>query len=773
MDGDAQTPSMPPDESRVMNDDADLPWYLQDATECATALLEKRDEYFNAMRASGIVGQWQLNWSSYYGTDPSRPGDFASAKMSRVGDEREYTRIKINDFRSFLRQQIQTALGPKPAFKSTTRTTDVKTLAAIPTLDRGIQHIMDKAWTQSKRRRLLERMVLFGAGFVHIRWDKDAGDETTETQPVTDPNTGETMQKPMMNPQTGEPLVGAMGIPVTEDVTQEVDVKTGMPTMDIGSPWECYYDPQEEEELTWICATETRSKWELAKLFPERGEDLIAIEGGTDDYTREKLFGANTFSTLSGNEDKVVLHHFYLSNTADAEDGRYLGFVEGCDFLWDRPLPAEMNGTLPVVMAMPSPFVGANVGYSDASDLVPIQQGIDNVTSDWMSNSRAFGRAVLLNPKGSGINLEGMRAGLRALDYNAAQAAPSYLIPPKFDNAVDLLNYMHRRMESVSQQNAVRRGDPQANIKSGTMAALFNQQSIDFVSDYQQTFDAAENRVANVALQLAQARAKGEFLIKVTGSGSRPYWESFHSQGLKGIEDIEVETISAMMRSPAGRFEYWQQIQTVPPDKQAAVRRGLETGDWSGLDDEDSSEDMRLIAESELLLQGQGVLVSVIDDPVKHMKQHKADLMKLEAADPTIIDPPPTDPMTGQPQVDPQTGQPVEGQPRPGKYDAAKRAITDHMLQHTKIWQMNSDPRTNALLGLPSPPAMPGTPTGDLAMMMGQMGQPAGASGGPEAQPAQGGGQPPQGMPPDAGDPNQAGGQPKQPQPAQPPEAME
>jgi hypothetical protein len=93
--------------------------------------------------------------------------------------------------------------------------------------------------------------------------------------------------------------------------------------------------------------------------------------------------------------------------------------------------------------------------------------------------------------------------------------------------------------------------------------------------------------------------------------------------------------------------------------------------------------------------------------------------------------------------------------------------IVDHMLMHTKDWQMDSDPRANALLGQPSPPPMPGTPTGDLAMMMGGapgMGMTPGAD-------QQSGGAPQQ-PPPDAmgGDPNQAGAQPKQPKPAQPAE---
>ena len=101
-----------------------------------------------------------------------------------------------------------------------------------------------------------------------------------------------------------------------------------------------------------------------------------------------------------------------------------------------------------------------------------------------------------------------------------------------------------------------------------------------------------------------------------------------------------------------------------------------------------------------------------------------------------------------------------------------KRALTDHMTMHRQLWQ-NSDPGTNALLGIPPPPPIPGSPTGDLMMMTGGMG-----AGAPGAQ-QQGGAPPPQGKPPSGqppvaeGDPTQAGGQPTQPQPAQPPQGMQ
>jgi hypothetical protein len=731
-------PELELEEPEQIEEDEDLPWFLRSSESITASLIEKKEEFFTALQGSNMVQQWRRAWAQYYGTDPDNPGEFATQNIKRTGEEREFTRARINDFRSFVKQTIQTALGPAPAYKATTRSTDFATLAGIESIDRALSHVLTQSMPDKKRRRLLERAVVLGMGFAHVRWDKDGGDDTTE-------------QVPMKN-DDGTPMVGQMGMPIMEDV----DVKTGIPVIDIGSPWQIFYDPEEEEELPWVCVLERRSKWDLAAQFPEFREEII----GTDDeeeYTREKLFGSAIFSSLSTAEDVVTLHHFYLARCAAAPEGRYLGFVDGVPSLWDGPLPVQSKGRLPVVTVVPSAYIGAFLGYADAWDLMSIQQLIDNVVSDWASNVRAHGRLTLLNPKGSAINLEAMRKGLRAVDYTG-QVAPGYLIPPKMDGGLDLVNYAHRRMESVSGQNAVRRGDPQANIKSGTMAALFNQISIEFLSDLQQSFDAAERELANVALELLQTRAKGEFLIEVSGQANRPYWEAFSAQGFKALQSVYVETVSPMMRSPSGRFEFWQVISQVPPNKQGAVRRGLEFGDWSGLVDEESAGDMRLVRERELLMTGTYVAVNNCDKHEEHVPDHWATYELLEAADPTI---PETDEM-GQPVIDPMTGQPKN---KPGKYEQAKRAVLDHIMRHRQAWQF-IDPGTAMLLGRPLPPPIVGTPTGDLQMMTGGQPTPTPQQQGAEPPPGGAGGGQPAGAPPQ--EPNPAGEQPEQPKPAEP-----
>ncbi|MBN2840879.1 MAG: hypothetical protein JXP37_08005 [Coriobacteriia bacterium] len=730
------------EEPEPVEDDEDLPWFLRSSDALTASLIEKKEEFFNALQGSNLVGQWRRAWSQYYGTDPDNPSEFATQNIKRVGPEKEYTRARINDFRSFVKQTIQTALGPAPAYKATTKSTDFATLAGIETIDRALSHVMGQTMTDRKRRRLLERAVVLGMSFGHARWDRDGGDDTTEKVPMKNPD--------------GSPLVGAMNIPVTEDV----EVKTGIPVIDIGSPWQTFYDPEEEEDLPWQCVMERRSKWDLAAQFEEQREEIIGCED-EDEYTREKLFGSAIFSSLSTAEDVVTLHHFYLARCAAAPEGRYVGFIEGVPALWDGPLPIQSKGRIPVVTIMPSAYIGAFLGYADCWDWMSIQQLIDNVVSDWASNVRAFGRLTLLNPKGSGVNMDALAKGNRAVDFNG-QTPPHYLAPPKMDGGVDLTNYLHRRMESVSQQNAVRRGDPQANIKSGTMAALFNQISIEFLSDLQQSFDAAEKELANVCLELLQTRAKGEFLVEVSGEVNRPYWESFAAKGFKGLQSVSVETISPMMRSPAGRYEFWQAVSQVPPHKQAAVRRGLEFGDWSGLFDEESAGDMRLIRERELLMSGSYVAVNACDKHEEHVPDHWATYEMLEAADPTI----PLMDEQGQPVLDPM-GQPMN---KPGgKYEQAKKACLDHIMRHRQAWQY-IDPGTAMLLGRPLPPPILGTPTGDMQMATG--GQPAATpqQQGTMPQDAAPGGAAPQAPQGPPAQQNPAGEQPQQPKPAEPAE---
>lgn len=756
LDGTINEPFAPPDDAGAApQSNSRKFWALRDAREVIAMLDEKQSQYYAAVQRSGLAGMWRTAYSQYYGTDPSNPGEMATQRLKRVGPEKEFTRYRVNEWRSFVRQSMQTALGQRPAFKATADNSDFDALASIQSSDRAIQHIMKTALPELSRRQWVELARVAGVGYAHLRWDRDGGDDTTEEVQAVDPKTGEKQYEfvPAKGPD-GQPIPdpangGAPAVTQGPPIMTEVPVRSGEPCTDILGPWEVYFDPR-AKRITWIVVREEISKWELAALYPQFEDELIS-KGGLDEYVAERIFGYDSFSLDS--EDMVVLQHFYLPRTAGAPDGRYLGFVDDLP-LFDGPLPlSKSRNRVPVYPLCPSPYIGKCFGYSDAWDLISSNELIDNVQSDWASNIRAFGRLVSLIPKGSGIDKEAYAMGMRALGYTpGADAKPSYMEPPEIPDPSPLLQWCLQRMESISQQNAVNRGNPQANIKSGSMAALFDAKAVEFMSDVQEAFDGAVTELANGALEMARARSKGNFMVEVAGQSERPYFEAANRNMLKGIRTVSIETVSPMMRTPSGRFEVWNAIATVPPNERGAVVRGLETGDWSGVTDVDKSCDLRIVWENEQLMKGIPVKALPSDRHDKHAQEHLALAERLITS------------LTPEQLNDPND---PSGRILAGIFQHVVGDEQQMIEGHIQAWQ-GIDPRLAMLVGIPPPPPMPGSPTAEMAMM----GMDPGMAGGPA--PAGDAGQPPSPEATGAGKggapgPSKLPKMPKPAQPAQPP----
>lgn len=753
LDGTINEPFAPPDDAGAQSaqDDTKKHWGLRDAREVIATLRDKQSEYYQAVQRSGLAGMWRTAYAQYYGTDPSNPGEMATQRLKRVGPEKEFTRFRVNEWRSFVMQATQTALGTRPAFKATADNSNFDALASIAGADRAINHVMKTSLPEPSRRQWLELALVVGAGYAHLRWDADGGDDTTEEVQAIGPDGEKQFDfKPLMDPQTGQPVPdpengGAPKIVQGDPIMTEVPARSGEPVVDILGPWETYFEAR-AKKITWQVVREEVSKWELAALFPDLADELIAM-GGLDEYVAERIFGYDSFNVDS--EDMVVLQHFYLPRSAGAPDGRYLGFVDDLP-LFDGPLPlTKSKNRVPVYALCPSPYIGRSFGYSKYWDLIAPNELIDNVQSDWASNVRAFGRLMALVPKGAGIDKEAWAMGVRALGYTpGVDSKPSYMDPPKIPDVTPLLQWSLDRMESMSAQNSVSRGKPAANIESGSYAALLDAKAIEYMSDVQESFDGAVTDLANGALEMVAERSKGEFMAEIAGESERPYYEAFKRTQLKGVRSVRIETIDPFMRTVAGNLEIWNAIAKAPPQDRGAIIRGISQGDWSGITDVDKSCDLRIVWENEQLMKGHVPNAWPSDKHDIHVREHLALAERLITS------------LSPEELNDPTS---------PG--GAALGAIFAHvsgdMKQgvegHVQVWQA-IDPRLAMILGMPLPPPMPMSPTGDMTAM----GMIPGGAGAPA--PAAAGGDP-NAPPPSGGDPNgapAAGTMPKMPKPAEP-----
>jgi hypothetical protein len=305
--------------------------------------------------------------------------------------------------------------------------------------------------------------------------------------------------------------------------------------------------------------------------------------------------------------------------------------------------------------------------------------------SDTASNLSTFGRQILVYDKGSELDTDMIAMGLRSLAKTPGSDPPVAINYASMPESVKwFIEYLHSRHQSISGLNSVARGDPQSNIKSGQMAALFHSIAIEFQSARQAALDGARERMANLMLDMVRMFADAPFLVEVSGVGQRPYLREFTKQNVSGVRKVRVETANPMSRSQAGRFEMFQALKDVEPDKRDAVIRGLTTGDWTGWTENSRSCDLRIVWEDEQLVNGRPAPVGAGDHPFKHVASHWALFEKLSASD----------------------------EPN----DAAIQVTLQHIIDHLMNWQ-SIDPRLATLLNIPLPPPLPGSPTALLGML--------------------------------------------------------
>lgn len=654
-------------------------WGKQDGQELLTTLKAKERKYFDAAQRRGLQQMWGIAWAQYYGTDPANPGDMATQTLARTGPEGEFTRFRLNEVRSFIKQGNVIAMGERTAFQCLVTNSDHDALASAEIADSIVEYLYKKALGEDKERQQLELEGVFGAAYGHLRWDFEGGDEVTVDEPLLD--------------ESGEPFLLEDGSPAT----MPTEKKSGAPYVDIMGPWEVALDPN-SRDIKWCIVRERVSKWEVAATYPEMQEEILQT-AELDEWIVERLFGYSYGTELEA-DDECIVKHFYHPRCRAMPDGRYVG-VCGDAILWDLPCPVP-EGT-PLVELCGGKFFGSAFGYADSWDLISIQEMIDQLCSDTASNLSTFGRQIIVYDKGSELNADMIALGLRALSKTPGTDPPVAMNFAAMPESVKwFIEYLHSRHQSISGLNSVARGDPQANIKSGQMAALFHSIAIEFQSARQAALDGARERMANLMLDMVRSFADTPFLVEVTGISERPYLREFTKQNVSGVRKVRIQTANPMMRSQAGRFEMFQALQTVEPDKRDAVIRGLTTGDWSGFTENSRSIDLRIQYENEQLSQGIQVPVAAGDHPFKHCPSHWALFEKLSSspdADPVLLE-----------------------------------AVLHHIIDHLMGWQ-SIDPRLATVLNIPLPPPIPGSPTAGLAML-GAMPPPQAPTGPDGASPA-------------------------------------
>jgi len=700
-----------PDESQIF-------WAARKGKTFASAVMDKQRAYFETARKSGLLGQWIIAYAALHGLDPDSMSTMQTQSLGFDGDEMEFLRLCINIYRPYVQRQVNAVTSQEPTLKCRAENTDSKSQLAAKIGDKIVQSVYRRAMKGGKRRELAIAASFAGMGFAHLRWDPQGGDMVTVKQPIPGPN-----GQPLVDPQSGQPA------------TRDVRKKSGAPKADIGYPWTKFKETDEMNCDTWECVRVTDNKWNLVNTYcpppqadpatgqmpqedPEKAalRQRILASKSDDEFDFANLFGFEGMGPI--NEDVTTVFHFYYPRSVAMPTGRHAIFL-GDDIFEDTDCPRP-EGT-PVIELNPAKWIQKTFGYASTWDVLAIQQALNQIVSDQLSNLATFGRQSVAMEKGTEITVDALATGQKGFFYPQGGKPPTAVLMNDIGNGPTVLQeYLHKMADFVLGENSGARGDPDSNVKSGTFNALLHTIAAEFKQDLQQGQDRSDEDVANCGLDMVRLYGDTQFIVESVGIDDRTYVDEYTKEDIAGFRDAVVEEVPANMRSYAGWLDMFTMLKDFAPEDRAAAYQFLSTGRSEAFVKRDNNSALYIQRENEMLILGKTIpvigpdgqqvpvmgpdgqpvidamgrmtpqtlpMVREFDNPKKHIPEHEATRAALLAAD--------------NPDM------------------AAVARVEAHITEHcVKYGYMH--PFACAFLGIEPPPPQPGTAAFQLACAMAQ-----------------------------------------------------
>lgn len=608
----------------------------------------------------GLPNLWRLIYAQAFGMDPST-GRNATQKLEFVGPQKDYMRFRVNLARAHIKQRNQVAQGQRVAYQCVASNDNAASLAQVPIASKALTYTFRASNGERQLYKALESDGYFGEGWVWERWDPDGGDSEKFSVDV-----------PAKDATTGEQLFDAPGQPTMKSVTKTKRV--GAPSYTCVYPWNAITEPNTVEP-GWILIRERVSKYELMARFPEKA---ALIKGLT--LSRESEPGLSElfqWNMKTATDDILAVKHWYHENCAAVPGGRYVGFVEDVD-LWDSPCP--MPEGLPLGRVCSAEYFDTGMGYPESCDLLSLQEAIDEMLSQSLTNIMRFGNQNLWGEDGVEFDQKAFLEGGKYFTLKTGQKPPAAIQWAELPEAVKyLLEYCLNRMADISGMNDTVRGNPPANITSGVFASLMQSIAEKFVNATQASYDDCVNRIGNITLELIRANTDSRFAAEVAGEANVPYMRYFTSQDFDSIKSVTVQRQSPLFNNIGGRFEVFDKTVNLPALQRKAAVQMLATGDSSAWTEFDMSTLILIRKENELLSKGIACEVSKTDDYREHVPSHRASLDRLRTQDV------PTDP--------------AEKAAWQNAIEMHVQHIGEHAVVHAQV-----DPVFADVCGLPPPP---------------------------------------------------------------------
>ena len=555
-------------------------------------LMERVGQYYDDLEDIGFLDKIRRSYRQYYGKGIDAPTD----QVVSSGESGNLHSLSVNNYRSLLRHQYTLVTSDRLAYDVLPTNTDYKSTSQAMLGDDVLSYYLSHKNLEHIQKTATEKSLWSSEGFVSLSWDANLG----RTYAV--------------DPDSGEPVMEG-----------DIAYRTYC-TLD------AIRDIHKENDQDWIILRSWENKYELAATYPEHEEIILGLETISENASaRIKRTSLSTIHT-----DMVEFFVLYHRKSKAVPEGKYAYFVEG-QILVEGPLPYK---EIPVYRITPAEFDGYCLGYTQGFDILGLQHASDQLIEAVLTNNITFSRQCVQGPKDGNISVSDIGEGLKYIAYDGEVPLKPLQLVASAPETYKLIDTIGSWMEGMTGINEVVRGDPSANLRSGNALALVAAQAIKFNSSLQASYAKLTEDVGTATLGFLKAFAKAPRFASVVGKTKKAYLKEFNGEKLEGVSRVEVQTASALSKTPAGRMEMANNLlqngMIKRPEQYLMV---METGKLDYMVEAEQTELLNIKGENERLKENQPVTAILIDDHRLHMLEHKSVINDPDAREnPELLD---------------------------------------------------------------------------------------------------------------------------------------
>jgi hypothetical protein len=514
------------------------------------------------------------------------------------GDDGELTEIVVNHLRNIGDHMHGMTTSTRPSLECRAVNTDYKSQVQTKLGTGLLDYYMREAQLEQFLKQACEYAIVFGSGWVKLGWNS---------------RIGRVINREEIKEATRKRLAGNKKVEIPSP-EYEGDVQFHNLT-----PFDVIEDlSKENEDHDWRIARSFKNRYDLIATYPEHVDAILQVDN-KDEYTKNYLgIGHNQKDRQT---DDIPIFEFYHRRSEALPEGRYMLITLDDTVLYDGPLPYRR---IPLFPMKPDRILGTPLGYTILFDLLPLQDASNLLYSTILSNQAATGVQNILLPTGANIEPSQLAGGLNVIRYNPQFGPPTSLQLTNTPAEVfNFLNIMVQSMETISGINSVIRGNPEANLRSGSAIAMIESNAIQYMSGLQSQYVHLIENVGLALLEMLMDFAHSPRIASIVGKTEMSYTQTFKGEDLAEINRVIVDVSNPLTKTIAGRINMADnllQYGEITPKQYVNI---INTGNLDTATDGTVHEQMCIQRENEYILSGKTPRVTAIDQHLEHIKGHR------------------------------------------------------------------------------------------------------------------------------------------------------